>query len=66
MKRFASLLCNDEADAKIKFSEWFVNEDPLFRADVLQDILQQVQAAYNEAVPLIMNMEKAPEVSPEG
>lgn len=41
---------NDEADAKVRLTAVFQGSDGLFKADVLQDAIEQLKVYYREAV----------------
>ncbi len=41
---------DDEGNGTLQWSEAFLDEAPIYRADILQEILQKVADAYNEAV----------------
>lgn len=49
--KVATITWGEEADVtKIKFSEEFVASNPIVRADVLRDVLYEIEGLYNKAV----------------
>lgn len=45
-----TLKANDAADSFIQLTDQFKMEHPVYRADVLQDLLAQITNMYNQAV----------------
>lgn len=45
-----TLKANDAADGFIHLTDQFKGEHPVYRADVLQDLLHQITKLYNAAV----------------
>ena len=48
--KIGTLYGDDSGDGSIKFTDEFKADTALYRADVLQVILHELTAAYNEAV----------------
>lgn len=50
MKKIGAIYGDDSGDGWIKLTDQFKDEPAIYRADVLQVILHEVTAAYNDAV----------------
>ncbi len=49
-RKIGTLYGDDSGDGSIKFTNDFKTDNALYRADVLQIILHQLTAAYNQAM----------------
>ncbi len=55
MKPIATIYADENGEASIRWRRHFEIEEPIYRADVLQDVLVEVQHQYNGAVDLMIN-----------